>query len=199
MFFRKNIKIPVEVSARHCHLSKPDLEKLFGAGHELTKLKQLSQPADFACEETVDLQVGSKKFEKVRVVGPLREQTQIEISMTDAVGAGVIPPVRLSGDLKGSAGAILTGPAGIVELKEGLIVARRHIHCATDEAKKLDLRRGQLVSVEIKGQRALTFHCVEIRVKDDYKLCLHLDTDEGNSAGINKVGEGTLAMVKYKA
>ena len=99
MFNRKRIKILVEVSARHCHLSQQDLEKLFGTGHELTKIKQLSQPSDFACEETVTAYVGSKKFEKVRVIGPLRNQTQVEISLTDAIGSGVMPPIRLSGDI----------------------------------------------------------------------------------------------------
>lgn len=198
MFFRKNFKVPVEVSARHCHLCQKDFEKLFGHGAQLQKLKQLSQPSDFACQQTVDIQVGNTKFDGVRVVGPLRTQTQVEISLTDAVGSGVVPPLRISGDLKDSSPVILAGPAGLVELKEGLIIARRHLHCATKEAKELGLKHGQLVSVQIGGQRALMFHCIEVRVKDDYKLCLHLDTDEGNAAGINRVGEGTLAQVKYK-
>jgi putative phosphotransacetylase len=188
----KNIKVPVEVSARHCHLAKEDLEKLFGAGHELTKARQLSEPSDFACQETVDIQVGSKKFEKVRVVGPLRAQTQVEISLTDAVGSGVMPPVRLSGNLKGSGSVILKGSAGEAELSEGLIIAQRHIHCATDEAKKYKLKAGDIVSVKIEGERPVIFGNVAVRVRDDYKLCLHLDTDEGNAAGINKIGEGQI-------
>jgi putative phosphotransacetylase len=188
----KNIIIPVEVSARHCHLSKEDSEKLFGAGHELEKARQLYQPSDFACKETVDIQIGSKKIEKVRVVGPFRAQTQVEISLSDAVGSGLMPPVRLSGDLKGSVGVILQGPAGQVELKEGLIIAQRHIHCATDEAKKMKLKTGDVVSVKIEGERSVIFGKVIVRVKDDYKLCLHLDTDEGNAAGINKIGEGQI-------
>lgn len=187
-----NTKIPVEVSARHCHLSPDDLEKLFGTGYELKKIKQLSQPSDFACEETVNIQVGSKKFEKVRVVGPLREQTQVEISLTDAVGSGLTPPVKLSGDLKGSATVTLQGPAGKAELSEGLIVTQRHLHCATDEAKKLKLKNGDIVSVKINEARSVIFNNVKVRVRDDYKLCLHLDTDEGNAAGINKAGEGRL-------
>ena len=193
------MKISIEVSARHCHLSKQDLVNLFGVGYELKKIKQLSQPSDFASEETVDVQVGSKKIENVRIVGPIREKTQVEISTTDAVGSGIIPPIKLSGDIKGSAGAILYGPAGQVELSEGLIIARRHIHCATSEAKKLGLRSGQIVSVETSGDRAIMFRCVEVRVKDNYKLCMHLDADEGNAAGINKTGERKLIMLKYKA
>lgn len=190
--FNKKIIVLVEVSARHLHLSQQDLEKLFVAGHTLTKTKQLSQPSEFACEETVNIQVGSKNFDEVRVVGPIREQTQVEISLTDAFVSGVLPPVRLSGNLKGSSSVILVGPAGSVELDEGLIVAQRHIHCNPKEAKKLKLKSGQIVSVEVKGERAVVFHRVEVRVEDGYKLGLHLDTDEGNAAGIKGLGEGVI-------
>ena len=192
MFGKKNIKVPVEVSARHCHLSKQDLETLFGAGHELQKIKQLSQPSDFACEETVKVENNSHILENVRIVGPLREQTQIEISLTDAKKMEVNPPVRLSGDLKNSSPVTLAGPAGRVELFEGLIIAKRHIHCATDEAAKLGLKNGTIVSVKIDGERPVIFEKVVVRVKDNYKLGLHLDTDEGNAAGINKMGEGII-------
>jgi len=198
MFFKKT-KVPVEVSARHCHLSKADLEKLFGQGYELKVKKQLYQPLDFAAEETITIKEGDKEIKDVRIVGPLRNQTQVEISKTDAIALEINPPVRLSGALKNSAGITLEGPKGSVELNEGLIVARRHLHCATKEAKQAGLRAGQLISVQIAGERALTFHCVEVRVREDYKLCLHLDTDEGNAAGINKTGEGTLVVTKFKA
>ena len=190
MFGKKNIKVLVEVSARHCHLSKEDLEKLFGVGYTLGVAKQLSQPSDFACKETVDIVVGYKKFEKVRVVGPTRQQTQIEISLTDAFGSGVMPQVRLSGNLQESNGAVLIGPVSQVDLKEGLIIAQRHLHCSTQEAKKYKLKAGDVVSVEVKGARPVIFKSVAVRTRDDYKLCLHLDTDEGNAAGINKIGEG---------
>lgn len=192
MLFRKKVTVPVEVSARHCHLSKKDLETLFGVGHELKIARQLSQPSDFACAETITLKSDSHILENMRVVGPLREHTQVEISKTDAVLLGVNPPVRLSGDLAGSGPVKLVGPKGEVNLVEGLIIARRHLHCSPEEAKKSDLRHGQLISVEIKGERALTFHCIEVRVRDDYKMCMHLDTDEGNAAGINKIGEGKI-------
>jgi putative phosphotransacetylase len=188
----KNLKIPVEISARHCHLSKLDLEKLFGPDHKLEKIKQLSQPSDFACMETVSMQVGYKRFEKVRVVGPLREQTQIEISLTDAVGSGLTPPIRLSGNLEGSEGITLYGPAGNVELSSGLIIARRHLHCSTEEAKEMGLNNGEAVSVQIEGERPVIFGDVPVRVRDDYKLSLHIDTDEGNAAGLNKIGEGKI-------
>ena len=196
MWNKKNIKVPVEISARHCHLSKEDLEKLFGGvpsgSYELKKMRQLSQPSDFACEETIDIQFGSKKIEKVRVVGPLRAQTQVEISLSDAVGSGLMPPVKLSGDLHESVGVVLYGPAGQVELNEGLIIARRHLHYATDEAAKLGLKDGTKAAVRIEGERSVIFENVVVRVRDDYKLCLHLDTDEGNAAGINKIGEGQI-------
>jgi len=186
------MKIPVEVSARHIHLSKPDLEKLFGVGYELKKIKQLSQPEDFACEELLGIQVGSKKFENVRIVGPLREKTQVEISLTDAIGSGVIPPVKLSGDLNMTSPVALEGPKGAINLEEGLIVAKRHIHCATDEAANLGLKNNDVVSVKVPGERGLVFDNVVARIKDGYKLCMHIDTDEGNAAGINKIGEGTI-------
>jgi len=197
--FRKVVKIPIEVSARHCHLSKEDLVKLFGTGYELKVLKQLTQPSDFACQETINIKMGDNEIKNVRVVGPTRKQTQVEISKTDAISLGVDAPLRLSGNLEKSAGIFLQGPAGTVELKEGLIIARRHIHCSLKEAKEIGLRAGQLVSVEVKGERAVTFHCVEVRAGENYKLCLHLDADEGNAAGINKVDQGVLSLFKFKA
>lgn len=195
MWFKK-IKLPVEVSARHIHLSKPDVEKLFGLDYELKKLKQLYLPSEFAVEETLNIKAGDKEIKGVRIVGPIRDKTQVEISKTDAIMLSVNPPLRLSGNIENSAGIILEGPRGSIELQNGLIIARRHLHCAPEEAKKAGLRNGQIVSVDIKGERATTFHCVEVRVRDDYKLCLHLDTDEGNAAGINKVGEGILGIIK---
>jgi len=192
MFFKKDIVIPVEVSARHCHLSEQDFRKLFGREAKLEKMKQLSQPSDFSCNQTIDIEVGLKKIEKVRVVGPLRDRAQIEISMTDAIGSGIKPPLRISGDLAGSAKVVLIGHEGKVELSEGLIIAKRHIHCATKDAKKNGLKNGQIVSVQIDGDRSITLHCVEVRVRDDYRLALHIDTDEGNSCGISKIGQGKI-------
>ena len=122
----------------------------------------------------------------------MQEQTQIEISMTDAINLRIIPPVRMSGDLKGTPGAILIGPKGQIELKQGLIIAARHIHCRRDEAEELGLKNGDVISIRVEGKRGVVFNNVKVRVRDDYKLCLHLDTDEGNAAGISKVGEGYL-------
>jgi len=186
------MEIPIEVSARHVHISKKDLESLFGKEYQLHKIKQLSQPEEFACEETVTVQVGSKIIEKVRIVGPLRDQTQVEVSLTDTIGSGVIPPIKLSGDLENSSPVILTGPEGSVELPKGLIIAKRHIHCATVKAEELGLKNNDIVSVKIEGERGLIFNNVVVRVKDDYKLSMHIDTDEGNASGINKIGEGII-------
>lgn len=176
-------------------MAKQDLEKLFGEGYEFKKIKQLSQPSDFACEETVSIKNYSNVLENIRIVGPLREQTQVEISKTDAFKLGANPPIRLSGDLKNSDGVILAGPAGEVELKEGLIVAKRHLHCATDEAKKLGLKNGDVISVKISGERPVIFENVIVRIRGDYKLCMQIDTDEGNACGLDKKGEGIILKI----
>jgi len=190
------IKIPIEISARHIHLSQKDLEALFGGvppgSYELKKLRQLTQPCDFAASETLDIKIGESKLTNVRIVGPVREQTQIEISMTDAINLGIKPPIRISGNIKGSSGAVLIGPKGQIELKQGVIIAARHIHCGKDEAEELGLKNGDVISIRVEGERGVVFNNVKVRVRDDYKLCLHLDTDEGNAAGISKVGEGYL-------
>ena len=212
------MKIPIEVSARHIHLCQKDLEALFGEDYELKKARQLYQPSDFAAEEVLDLKLGDKEIKGLRVVGPLREKTQVEISKTDAIGLGTNPPVRLSGDLSGSEGFILIGPEGEAELREGLIIAQRHIHCATEEAKELGLKNGDVVLIKTEGssptnfklgadgkspnlevnsklvgdKRPITFRNVKVRVRDGYKLCMHIDTDEGNAAGIDKKGLGTI-------
>ncbi len=185
-------KIPIEISARHIHLNQSDLEALFGSGCELKKLKQLTQLCDFATEETLDIEANGKKMTGVRIVGPTREKTQVELSITDAINLGINPPLRISGDLKGTPGIKLIGSEKEITIEEGVIVVVRHIHCATNEAKEIGWKNGNVVSVLVKGPRETTFHDVIIRVADDYKLCMHLDTDEGNAAGINKIGEGYL-------
>ncbi len=186
------MNIPVEVSGRHCHLSKAVLEKLFGQGYELKVFKQLSQPSDFAAAEKVVVEVNGKTLEEVRIVGPLRNETQIEISKTDAFFLGVNPPIRLSGDLGDSLPVKLIGPAGEVMLDKGLMVALRHIHCSQEEAKQIGIKNGDVVAVQIDSERSLVFRNVLVRVNDNYKLCMHIDADEGNAAGINKIGQGII-------
>jgi len=186
------MKIPIEVSARHIHLSYEDLERLFGIGYELKKLKQLTQPCDFAAEETLDIKTDWQIIPKVRIVGPIREKTQVEISMTDAINLKINPVFRHSGNVEGTPGITLIGPKGEVKIEKGVIIPHRHIHCTSMEAKNLKIKNGDIVCVKVDGERAVTFSNVKIRVREDYKLCMHLDTDEGNAAGIVKKGEGTL-------
>lgn len=192
------MKIPVEVSARHIHISQQDLDILFGPEYELKILKQLTQPEEFAAEETIDIEINGKKIEQVRVVGPVREKTQIEISKTDAVFLGVNPLVNLSGNLEGSLPVRLVGPAAFLDKQDGLIIAKRHIHCNTDEAKKMEIKNNDIISVKILGDRGLVFENVVARVKDGYNLVMHIDTDEGNAAGINKIGEAYLPVGREK-
>ncbi|MBU0648386.1 phosphate propanoyltransferase [Patescibacteria group bacterium] len=177
-------EVKIEISARHCHLSKKDLDVLFGVGYELKKIRDLSVPGNFAAEETVVFQTELGKLEGMRVIGPAREQTQVEISRSDAKQLGTNPPIRLSGELDDSAGGILLGPKGQVELKDGVIIARRHLHCDEKKAKELDSKDGDVVSVRMEGERAVTFHEVVVRVISGSKFVMHLDTDESNAAGL---------------
>ena len=178
-------KFLVETSARHVHLSAADIETLFGKGYTLTHKKDLSQPGQFACEERVTLVGPKKPIANVIILGPARPATQVELSFTDARNLGVTAPVRESGDVAGSAGCKLVGPAGEVELTEGVIAAKRHIHMTTADAEKYGITDSQIVSVKIPTEgRALIFGDVVARVSDSYALAMHLDTDEANAAGI---------------
>lgn len=179
-------KVLVEISARHVHLSKEHLDILFGSGYELTVKKELSQPGQFACEERVKV-IGTKgEFPSVSILGPCRNATQVELSLTDARSIGVSAPVRESGDIAGSGSCKLVGPAGEVEISEGVIAAKRHIHATTADAEKMGLTNGEIVQVEIptSNGRNLTFSDVVVRVSDSYALAMHIDTDEANAAGM---------------
>lgn len=188
------MQIPIEISARHIHLSEEDLAKLFGAGYQLKILRPLSQPGLFAAEETVTL-IGPKgRLEQVRVVGPCRSQTQVEVSLTDSRLLGVAPPIRVSGDLKGSVGVKMEGLQGAVDLEEGVIISKRHLHVNPDEAAKLELKNNNLISLQVAGERGLIFQNIVVRVAPDFRLACHLDTDEGNAAGI--VGREAGELVK---
>lgn len=186
------MEIPIETSGRHIHLSKKDLEKLFGKGYKLKKMKNLYQPSDFSAEETVDICGEGTRVLKLRVIGPVRSKTQVELSKTDAIYLGIAVPLRESGDIKGTPGAILSGPENKVKIKEGIINSQRHIHCSEKEAKKLGFKNKIMVSVQTEGPVAVTFHNVLVKVGKDYRLCMHLDTDEGNAAGIIRKGKGKI-------
>ncbi len=187
-------QVLVEMSARHVHVSQADLETLFGAGYELTVKKWLSQPGQFACEERVKV-IGSKgEFPAVSILGPVRPDTQVELSLTDARSIGVIAPVRESGDLDGSGVCKIVGPCGEVEINKGVIAAKRHIHATPQDAEALGLVNGEIVSVEIPtaNDRSLTFGDVVVRVSEKYALAMHIDTDEANAAGMAPNTMGTI-------
>jgi putative phosphotransacetylase len=177
--------VPIGVSARHVHLSQSDLETLYGKGYQLTKKKEL-MGGQYAAEELVTI-VGLKlrAIENVRVLGPLRKQTQVEISATDAIKLGMKAPIRESGDIKGSAPITIVGPKGAVYLQEGCIVAKRHIHMAPADAKAAGVTNGQEVSVQVDNERGTVYNHVTIRVDETYTLEMHLDTDEANAASIS--------------
>lgn len=173
----------VETSARHLHVTQEVLETLFGEGYELTKKKDLSQPGQFACEERVQV-IGSKgSFPAVSILGPVRPETQVELSASDARSIGVVAPCRESGDIAGSGACKLVGPKGEVELAEGVIVAKRHVHATPEDAEKFGLKDKQIVSVKVESDgRSLVFGDVIVRVSPKYALAMHIDTDESNAA-----------------
>lgn len=175
-------EILIETSARHVHVSKADLDILFGEGYELTVKKDLSQPGQYACNERVAV-VGSKgSFPAVSILGPVRPVSQVELSATDARSIGIIAPIRESGDIAGSGSCKLVGPNGEVELKEGVIVAKRHIHMTTADAAELGVSDKEIVSVKIDSQdRSLIFGDTVVRVSDNFRLAMHIDTDEANA------------------
>ena len=184
-------EVLVEISARHVHVSQKDLELLFGEGYKLTPKKDLSQPGQFACEEKVTV-VGAKSQLKASILGPVRPDTQVELSLTDARSIGVVAPIRESGDIKGSGACRLVGPCGEVELTEGVIAAKRHIHMTPADAEKYGIKDKQIVSVKVETDgRSLVFGDVVARVSPSYALAMHIDTDEANAAlvGANQIGE----------
>lgn len=186
--------IPIGVSARHIHLSKTDLAALFGDGYELSIFKELTQPGQFAAQETVAI-VGPKgQFDKVRILGPIRSQTQIEVSRTDAFSLGIHPPVRESGQIEHTPGLRVIGPRGEVTLAKGVIVAARHIHFHTSDANQWGIQDKQLLRVRLRGERPLIFEDVIARISDQFALDMHIDTDEGNAAGVKTGDEAELLL-----
>lgn len=186
-------KFLVEVSARHIHLSREDMDILFGAGSELHPVKELSQPGQFAAEEKVTL-VGPKGKSSVRVLGPLRNETQVELSLTDARSLGVTAMVRESGDLEGTTGGLtLIGAAGEKAITSGVIAAKRHVHMTPADAERFGVENGEIVNVKIDTDgRSLVFGDTVIRVSEKYALAMHIDTDEANAAAISGTAEGTI-------
>ena len=188
------MKVMVETSAHHVHVSDADLETLFGKGATLTNKKDLSQPGQFACTEKVEV-VGPKGSMSMSILGPTRPETQVEISVTDARRLGIKSVIRQSGDLEGTPGCTLIGPAGKIDLEQGVIVAKRHIHFNPDEAKEAGVVDKQIVSVKVDyNGRALIFGDVVCRVSPKYALAMHVDTDESNAAALPGTVDGEIIL-----
>lgn len=187
-------EIKVEISAKHVHLTPAHVEALFGAGASLTLKRELSQPGQFLSEQRVSVVGPKRTMDNVAVLGPERTATQVEVSFTDArtIGAENVP-VRESGDLKGSSPIKLVGPAGEIELDEGLIIAKRHIHITPETASKYGLKDKEIVNVEIGGERALSFGQTVVRVREDFSDAMHIDYDEANGAGLDGVSVGIVS------
>ena len=184
--------VPIGVSNRHVHLCREDLETLFGKGYQLTELKKLKQPGQFAANETVNL-IGRKgQINNVRILGPLRSRTQVEVSVTDGFRLGVQAPIKESGKTEGTPGIVLEGPKGMKEISSGLIIAHRHIHMPTEFAEKFNLQDKEMVDVELGKERKTIFANVLIRVSDEYALEMHIDTDEANAACVQNGDYGKI-------
>lgn len=187
-------KIPIGVSARHVHLAQAEVEQLFGENYQLTPKFELSQPGQFAAEETVVVAGPKGSIERVRILGPARSLSQVEVSWTDAMKLGLKPPLRISGDIQGSSPVTLIGPKGSVVLNEGLIIAQAHIHMSPSDSAKFNVIDGQSVQIKVEGIRPIILSNVVIRVSERYRLEMHIDTDEAN-AGL--IQQGTLAEIVY--
>lgn len=187
--------VPINISARHMHVRQDHLETLFGAGATLTKLRDLMQTGEFAANETVAV-VGRNRrvFEQVRILGPVRKVTQVELSYTDGRYLGMDLPARISGDIAGTHPVILIGPKGVVQLPEGVIRALRHIHIGEDDAARMGLRNGQMVSVRTMGPLGVTFDQVLIRAGKSALREMHIDTDEANAAGLGAGAAGEIMI-----
>ena len=184
----------VETSARHVHVTQETLEKLFGKGYALTVKKELSQPGQFASNERVTVAGSKKEIPNVSILGPCRKNNQVELSATDARSAGIDAPIRESGDIEGSGSCRLIGPAGEVELQQGVIVAKRHIHMTEEDARRFKVKNGQIVNVLLDSGngRKTIFGDTVIRVSDSFSLAMHIDTDESNAAACTAAVKGTI-------
>lgn len=182
---RETKDIPVGVSNHHVHLSQKNLEQLFGRGYELEKVKELSQPGQYACKETVTICGPKGVIEKVRVLGPVRKETQVEILSGDCFKLGINAPIKLSGELDGTPGITLVGTKGSVQTEKGVIVAQRHIHMTPSDAQKFGVHDGQCVSLEVDGSRGGILKNTIVRVTEQSGLECHVDTEEANALGLN--------------
>ena len=185
-------EIPVGVSNRHIHLSQADLNALFGEGYQLTKMKDLSQPGQYACKETVTICGPKGAIEKIRVLGPVRSKTQVEVLTGDCFKLGVPSQAKLSGDLTGTPGITIIGPRGAVQTSQGLIVAQRHIHMTPADAQRFGVHDGQTVCIQVEGPRGGMYSHVAIRANDASALECHIDTEEANAMGLGSSAKITI-------
>ncbi|MBT4135264.1 phosphate propanoyltransferase [archaeon] len=186
----EKIQVKVEASNRHVHLSRHDADVLFGEGYEFGVHKELSQPGQFSAQDRITLVCEDRKIENVRVLGPFRDESQVEISRTDAFNLKLNVPLKHSGDLEGSPGITLVGPKGRVKLDRGVIISHRHLHASEDEAGRLGLKHGDLVNLRVPSIKEIIFNNVMVRVSSDYKLAFHIDFDDANACFFE---EGILA------
>ncbi|MFR4562431.1 MAG: ethanolamine utilization phosphate acetyltransferase EutD [Flavonifractor plautii] len=186
------LTIELEASGRHVHLSRADVETLFGAGYRLNRTKDLSQPGQFACAERVTLEGPRGSLKNVVILGPERPESQVEISLTDAVALGLTPPVRLSGDTEGTPGLTLRHGDRVLRLSRGLIVAKRHIHMTPEDAARFGVADRQRVRLQCFTSRPLVFQDVEVRVSPQFSTVVHIDYDEANACGFQKGDRGVI-------
>lgn len=193
---KEQLFILMEASGRHVHLSREDINTLFGYNYQLTPVKDLSQPGQFACKERVTIKGPKNSILNVVVLGPERGKSQVEVSLTDALTLGIKAPVRLSGDIKGTPGIKITNPNnGVsVDIKEGLIAAKRHIHMTPEDAKRFHVSNGDSVKVKVFGERPLILEDVDIRVDKNFSTAMHIDYDEANACGLTKDTKGMIIV-----
>lgn len=184
--------VPVEISARHVHLTQEALERLFGAGFQLTRKRELSQPGEFLSGQRVKAVTAKGEIDNVAVLGPVRKQVQVELSLTDARMLGIPAPVNLSGDLKGAGDVLLVGPAGCLEARGSAIAARAHVHMTPADARAYHVADGELVRVRLETGRPVTLDHVVVRVRDSFRLAVHVDFDEANAGGVTGETSGIL-------
>ncbi|WP_066720105.1 ethanolamine utilization phosphate acetyltransferase EutD [Clostridium sp. Marseille-P299] len=191
---KEKLFITMEASGRHIHLCREDINKLFGYGYQLTPVKELSQPGQYACEERLTITGPKNSIKNVVVLGPERGRTQVEISLTDGLTLGVKAPVRLSGDIDGTPGIVISNPktGASIEIKEGLIVAKRHIHITPEDAAKFNVSNGEIVKVKVFGERPVILEDVDVRVNKNFSTAMHIDYDEANACGFNKNTKGLI-------
>ena len=189
---REKLFVEVEASGRHIHLSQHDLEALFGVGYQLTPMKDLSQPGQYACKERVTITGPRGSIKNVIILGPVRKESQVEVSLTDALTLGIKVPVRMSGDISGTPGITVTNENRSLELKQGVIVAKRHIHITPEDAQKFGVKDGEIVKMKIFGGRPLIFDDIVVRVNKNFHTDVHIDYDEANACGYTK---GTMGLI----